>query len=77
MLRVLLDLGQRFGVRAIAEGVETEGQAGLVRDLGFTHVPGFLFGEPCAAASLLARLATPAGCAARRSSGRLASSEAC
>lgn len=60
MLRALLDLGRRFGLRVIAEGVETEGQAGLVRDLGFTHAQGFLFGEPAHEDAFLERLLTPA-----------------
>jgi diguanylate cyclase (GGDEF)-like protein/PAS domain S-box-containing protein len=77
MLRALLDLGRRFGVRVIAEGVETEGQAGLARDLGFTHAQGFLFGEPMPQLDFLRRHATPGVHAAARSSARPASSAAC
>jgi diguanylate cyclase (GGDEF)-like protein/PAS domain S-box-containing protein len=60
LLRALLDLGRRFSVRVVAEGVETEGQASLVRDLGFTHAQGFLFGEPAPAPEFLARLSRAA-----------------
>jgi EAL domain-containing protein (putative c-di-GMP-specific phosphodiesterase class I) len=44
--RTLIDLGARFGVSTVAEGVETREDFQAVRDMGFDLVQGFLFHKP-------------------------------
>jgi EAL domain-containing protein (putative c-di-GMP-specific phosphodiesterase class I) len=45
-------LGRSLQIDTVAEGVETEAQLVLARASGCTHVQGYLFGCPCAAADL-------------------------
>ncbi|MFG1924979.1 putative bifunctional diguanylate cyclase/phosphodiesterase [Cryptosporangium sp. NPDC048952] len=42
----VLDLAYRLGLETVAEGVETEEQAGQLRDLGCRYGQGFYFGAP-------------------------------
>ena len=42
----VLALAGKLGLRVVAEGVETVGQAEVLRGLGCRHVQGFLFGRP-------------------------------
>ncbi|GAA4498481.1 hypothetical protein GCM10023158_21400 [Gluconacetobacter tumulicola] len=59
VVRAIADLGQRLGVRTVAEGVETEEQLALVRREGCAEVQGYLHGRPMPAAEdaeLVARL---------------------
>jgi diguanylate cyclase (GGDEF)-like protein len=42
----VLDLAYRLGLETVAEGVETEEQAGQLRDLGCRYAQGFYFGMP-------------------------------
>jgi EAL domain-containing protein (putative c-di-GMP-specific phosphodiesterase class I) len=44
--RRILDLGDGFGARMVAEGVETRDDFLAARDLGFDLVQGFLFAKP-------------------------------
>jgi diguanylate cyclase (GGDEF)-like protein/PAS domain S-box-containing protein len=46
LVRSLLDLGQSLGLDVLAEGVETEAQLDVLRDLGSLHVQGYLLGKP-------------------------------
>ncbi|MBB2197164.1 MAG: EAL domain-containing protein [Gluconacetobacter sp.] len=46
VVRAIADLGQRLGVRIVAEGVETEDQLALVRAEGCREVQGYLYGRP-------------------------------
>lgn len=43
MVQIVMDLGRHLGVSTVAEGVETPQQAELLRDLGCTHLQGYLF----------------------------------
>jgi diguanylate cyclase (GGDEF)-like protein len=42
----IIELGRQFGLGVIAEGVETEAQAGLLINRGCLHQQGFLFARP-------------------------------
>jgi diguanylate cyclase (GGDEF)-like protein/PAS domain S-box-containing protein len=42
----LVNLAHTLGILAIAEGIETEGQLGVVRGLGCDLAQGYLFGRP-------------------------------
>jgi diguanylate cyclase (GGDEF)-like protein len=46
IVRAIVDLAEKLGMTTTAEGVETDEQARLVRDLGCTTVQGYLFGRP-------------------------------
>lgn len=46
-------LARRFGARTILEGVETEEQLDLARNLGIDFVQGFLFSRPVSAEMIL------------------------
>ena len=43
VLRSILDLAERLEYDVVAEGVETEGQLALLRELGCPHAQGYLF----------------------------------
>jgi EAL domain-containing protein (putative c-di-GMP-specific phosphodiesterase class I) len=46
IVRAIVDLAEKLGMTTTAEGVETDEQARLVRDLGCTTAQGYLFGRP-------------------------------
>ncbi len=52
IVRSILALGANFGCSVVAEGVETEEQAGWLRDNGCRLVQGFLLGEPMSSRAL-------------------------
>jgi EAL domain-containing protein (putative c-di-GMP-specific phosphodiesterase class I) len=62
MIQAIASLGSGLGMATIAEGVETDQQAELVRRAGVTEMQGYLMSRPVpesALASLIARLDTP------------------
>lgn len=46
LLASIVALAAEQGVRTIAEGIETQGEAGVCLELGFTHAQGFHYGRP-------------------------------
>jgi EAL domain-containing protein (putative c-di-GMP-specific phosphodiesterase class I) len=42
----VVELCRDLGIKSIAEGIETDRQANVLRDLGCTHGQGYLFGFP-------------------------------
>jgi len=46
IVKTILSLGQTLNLHVVAEGVERETQAALLRDLGCTAVQGFLYARP-------------------------------
>jgi EAL domain-containing protein (putative c-di-GMP-specific phosphodiesterase class I) len=46
IVRTIIELGQRLGLRLIAEGVETEQQMDLLRSLGCEEIQGYLYARP-------------------------------
>jgi len=50
--RLIVELGRDLGVEVLAEGIETEGQLAVLRELGCALGQGWLFGRPVAAAAL-------------------------
>ena len=46
MVKTIIAMAHNLGLKVIAEGVEQEGQAELLADLGCDVVQGFLFGRP-------------------------------
>ena len=61
-LNAILALARGLGVATTAEGVETEAQADVMRELGCTQLQGFHFGRPVRAEQL-----PPSEAEARRS----------
>jgi len=57
IIRAVVDLSGKLGFRTIAEGVETEGQATLLRDIGVDCLQGYYFSRPVPGAQLTAWLA--------------------
>lgn len=73
-LRSLRDIAARTGARVVAEGLETEADLGLVRDLGLEFGQGYLLGRPSAVpVPALTRLRPPeqAPRQGRRTAGHL------
>lgn len=56
VVRAILHLARSFDLDVVAEGVETEDQAALLRTLGCANAQGFLYGRPMPADELLASL---------------------
>ncbi|WP_456382867.1 sensor domain-containing protein [Hydrogenimonas sp.] len=46
IVETIASLGKKFGLEVIAEGVENERQLQILKDLGITHVQGYLFSRP-------------------------------
>lgn len=46
VIRSVLDLARNFGLKVVAEGVETEAQAEKLKELGCDYLQGYLFGRP-------------------------------
>lgn len=57
VMQFVIDLAKELHLQVIAEGVETEDQAGLLRKLGCRYAQGFLYGRPMPEAEFLACLA--------------------
>jgi PAS domain S-box-containing protein/diguanylate cyclase (GGDEF)-like protein len=73
----VLHLGSSLGLAVVVEGVETQPELQLLRDMGHRFIQGFLLARPMAAASLASRLpdigaaGTPAAAAHRRAPGEV------
>jgi EAL domain-containing protein (putative c-di-GMP-specific phosphodiesterase class I) len=50
IIRTIITLAQHFGLKVVAEGVETTQQLKLLRSLGCEFVQGYLFSRPLSAA---------------------------
>jgi EAL domain-containing protein (putative c-di-GMP-specific phosphodiesterase class I) len=46
LLKGIIDLGNALGLNLVAEGIQTEAQHQIVRDLGCQGAQGFYFGRP-------------------------------
>jgi len=52
----VLDLAKRLRLTTVAEGVETSGQADLLRERGCDYAQGYFFSKPVAARQCLKML---------------------
>jgi diguanylate cyclase (GGDEF)-like protein len=46
IVSAVVGLAEALGLRVVAEGVETEGQAAALRELGIRYAQGYLWGQP-------------------------------
>ena len=63
----VIGLGQNMGMTVVAEGVETERQATILRHLGCDMAQGWLFGKPAPAVEIVKSLPSSAGTIQRKS----------
>ena len=56
VVRSMISLAANLGILVVAEGVETEAQAAILREFGCTYAQGYLFSRPLPAAELSALL---------------------
>jgi EAL domain-containing protein (putative c-di-GMP-specific phosphodiesterase class I) len=52
----VIQLARNLGMRALAEGIETDAQRRFLAELGCTHGQGYLFSRPVPAADITAML---------------------
>jgi diguanylate cyclase (GGDEF)-like protein/PAS domain S-box-containing protein len=64
IVQSILAMAKHLGLRVVAEGIETDGQAGFLATHGSPHMQGYLFHRPMPLAGLLERLGAPATTAA-------------
>jgi EAL domain-containing protein (putative c-di-GMP-specific phosphodiesterase class I) len=70
LLRALVHLCRESGIQTLAEGVETEGEAHALRELGFDLAQGYLFGRPKPISKMPARRRSGSGRRASRTRSR-------
>ena len=61
LVAAVIGLGRRFGLRVVAEGVETEAQARYLIERGCSNQQGYLFARPMPSADFESLLASRAG----------------
>lgn len=59
VLGSLVELALDLAIEPIAEGIESEAEAAICRDVGFSLGQGFLYGAPLSADELIAKAQTP------------------
>ena len=55
IVRAIADMCNNLNVKTVAEGIEVEAQASIMRDLGCTYGQGYLFDRPLRQAELMGR----------------------
>ena len=60
---MIVPLGQRLGMKVLAEGVENETQAAILRNLGCDEAQGYLYAKPMVLEDLTVWLAQYSGVA--------------
>ncbi|WBH16162.1 EAL domain-containing protein [Sphingomonas radiodurans] len=61
IIKAIVTLADTLGMETTAEGVEQQDEIGLIRDLGCSHIQGFVYGRPARAEDVLAQLITDGG----------------
>lgn len=46
IIRAIMSLCRDLDIAVVAEGIETEEQAGIISDLGGQYLQGYLYGKP-------------------------------
>jgi EAL domain-containing protein (putative c-di-GMP-specific phosphodiesterase class I) len=55
IVRAIVDLSKALNLEIVAEGVETQVQAQMLREMGVNYLQGYLFGKPMPACELVER----------------------
>ncbi len=58
IIKAIVTLAQTMHMETTAEGVETQDEIDFIRELGCSHIQGFVYGKPIEAADLRERLGT-------------------
>jgi EAL domain-containing protein (putative c-di-GMP-specific phosphodiesterase class I) len=61
MLESIIDVARRFGLKTVAEGIESAHESHKLQGLGVPVGQGFLFAKPMAKADLLAKISSTTG----------------
>jgi len=61
MLESIIDVARRFGLKTVAEGIETAHESHKLQGLGVAVGQGFLFAKPMAKVDFLARISNTTG----------------
>ncbi|MBM6576470.1 EAL domain-containing protein [Microvirga sp. SRT01] len=61
IIRAIVSLADTLGMETTAEGCEVQDEVWLMRDLGCSHIQGYVYGRPMPSADITARLADDAG----------------
>ena len=56
IVKAIIDIARGLDVYTVAEGVETAAQAGMLIELGATHLQGYYFGKPMPLESLISHM---------------------
>jgi hypothetical protein len=56
IIKAIVTLAETMELETTAEGVETQDEVDFIRDLGCSHIQGFVFGKPLEAEALRERL---------------------
>ncbi|MET3824375.1 diguanylate cyclase (GGDEF)-like protein [Sphingomonas sp. PvP055] len=63
IIRAIVSLADALGMDTTAEGVENHDEITLIRDLGCSHIQGYVYGKPTRAADVLLQLEVGGGMA--------------
>jgi hypothetical protein len=63
IIKAIVTLADTLGMETTAEGVEVQDEIELIRELGCSHIQGFVYGKPTRAAEVLNQLAAADGLA--------------
>jgi EAL domain-containing protein (putative c-di-GMP-specific phosphodiesterase class I) len=61
MLESIIELARRFGLKTVAEGIETAHESHKLQGLGVPVGQGFLFARPMSKQDLLSRISATTG----------------
>jgi len=61
MLESIIELARRFGLKTVAEGIESSHESHKLQGLGVAVGQGFLFAKPMSKEDLLARISATTG----------------
>ncbi len=56
IIKAIVTLAETMGLETTAEGVETQDEIDFIRELGCSHIQGFVFGKPLEASAVAERL---------------------
>jgi diguanylate cyclase (GGDEF)-like protein len=56
IIKAIVNLAETLGMETTAEGVEQQDEIGLIRDLGCSHIQGFVYGRPARCADVAEQL---------------------